>query len=107
MLSLIAVALFLLNYHICDLLYHEDVTKWYNLKMANYAIIISISMYIAKINQKRWIKFILNLGVGLSSANAVDRIIFNSTVFTYNDYIMIFLTLTFSIYEFYNERRRS
>lgn len=62
-LAIIAVVLFVGNYYICDFFYGNDIGKWWGLKQNIYNVIIAISFYLASLDKKGWLLFVLNVGV--------------------------------------------
>lgn len=94
--------LFLSNYYICEYFYSNDITKWWQLKTNIYAIIIALAFILSGINARGICKFFLNLGVGFTVSNVIDRLYFDVTITTKEDVIMICITIITSIITFKN-----
>lgn len=98
-LVILAITLFVGNYHICEYFHPNDVTAWWDLKSNNYAIIIALCFLSCNIGSKGWLRFFLSVGVGLSISNVIDKIYFDVLVFTNSDYFMIIATLILSFWD--------
>ena len=107
-LYILAILLFVLNYQICDFFYYndeiKDIKKWWGLKSNIYAVILMIVFYASLIDTKKWLKLILNIGLGFTISNVIDKVFFNVLVFTYNDILMIILTFCFAFLQYYKEK---
>lgn len=108
-LYILAVILFVSNYQICDFFYYndeiKDLKKWWGLKSNIYAIILMIVFYASSIKQKGILKLVLNIGVGFTISNVIDKVFFNVLEFRYNDVIMIILTLCFALLDYLKEKK--
>ena len=106
-LSLIIVVLFISNYQICELVYPNDLNKWWELRQNIYNVIIAISLYLAQssTNNKNT-QFILNMGIGIAIANCIDRIFFDINYFQINDIYTTLISLALSINKYYNGTNR-
>lgn len=96
--ALLALALFMGNYEICNLVYPDDINAWWGLKQNIYNLIIAISFYLASLDKKGWLNFLLNVGVGFCISNCIDRIFFDINSVTHADVLMIIITLATSYY---------
>jgi hypothetical protein len=107
LLYISAILLFCFNYQICDFFYYndeiKDIKKWWGLKSNIYAVILMIVFYASLIDAKKWLKLILNIGLGFAISNVIDKVFFNVLVFTYNDVLMIILTFCFAFLQYYKE----
>lgn len=105
-LSIVVIILFVFGYRICSFFYDPCVliTKWWDLRMNIYAIILLLCFIIAIPNiGNKFLRFTLCIGVGLSSADVIDRVWFDITKFTKDDVIMILTTITLSYIEVYTQ----
>lgn len=113
LLSILAVSLYVSGYWICSYFY-PDVCKtpqaaqgWWDLRMNLLSVLIMICFLFSMVNTKKWelkhIKFVLGVGVGLSTADVIDRLFFDITVFTSSDVVLIILTLAISYTETYTK----
>lgn len=105
-LSIIVILLFVGNYQICELFYKNDLIKWWELRTNIYAVLFALVLYIARVNSKGILRFILSVGIGFSVADVIDRLIFDVTVFNKADILMIILTIIISAYNYVNIRSR-
>lgn len=99
-LYILAILLFISNYTICDYFYYndeiKDLNKWWGLKSNIYAIIMCLIFLASIINSKKRLRFILEIGVGFTISNVIDKIFFSVLDFNYNDIVMIILTVCFA-----------
>lgn len=111
LLYVLAILLFCFNYQICDYFYYndnvKDLKKWWGLKSNIYAVIMGIIFYASSINTKGILRLVLNIGIGLTVSNVIDKVLFNVLVFTYNDIIMIILTLCFSFINYFKNKKNA
>ena len=109
LLIILAVSLFIGNYHICNYFYpgnsQIDINNWWDLKSNVYAVIIAIVFFSAQIGTKGLLRFILSIGVGFAISNAIDKIYFNVLEFTTADIYMIIITLLVSGYDWYKSSK--
>ena len=100
----LALLLFVLNYQICDYFYYndeiKDIKKWWGLKSNIYALICGLVLYGSLIGSKGLIRFVLAVFTGFCMSNIIDKIYFNVINFTYNDIIMIILTICFAYLDY-------
>lgn len=106
-LAILAVCLFCLNYQICELVYSDNIDKWWGLKQNIYNVIIAICFYLSKNKTQGLLKFVLDVGMGFCVSNCIDRIVFDVTTFTHEDVFMIVLTILISYYDAYYAAKRS
>lgn len=100
-LSIISLILFAFGYWICLFIYPDDVVKFFELRMNIYSCIILSCFYLASLNNSdKRVKLILDIGIGLSLSDVIDRLLFDITTFNANDYVLIVLTLLISIYNY-------
>ena len=92
-LAIVAVVLFFSNYQVCEFFYKNDIDAWWKLKQNIYNAIIAICFYLARHKTSGLIRFILDIGIGLSISNCIDRIFFDITSFQANDILMVVLTI--------------
>lgn len=105
-LSLLIVFLFIGNYEICNLVYTNDIDKWWELKQNIYNVIIALCLHISQSNtDSKHVKFILNMGLVFALSNCIDRIFFDINYFQTNDIIAIIISIAFSIKKYYNGSR--
>ena len=107
-LHILAILLFVSNYQICDYFYFVDGVLdkkgWWGLKLNIYAVVLAIIFYASRIGSKGFLRFILNIGIGFTISNMIDKCYYNVLEFRYNDIIMIILTVCFSLYEYLNSK---
>lgn len=85
--------LYLLNYHICEYFYPNNVKAWWALKLNIYAIIVALAFLLASLNARGICKFFLNLGVGFAVSSVIDRMYFDITQYTKADIFMVIITV--------------
>ena len=99
-LYVLAIILFVSNYHICNYYYYVDCaldrTGWWGLKSQIYAVIIATIFFASSIKTKGILLFFLSIGVGLSASNFIDKAFYDVLVFTKEDVVMIILTVCFA-----------
>jgi len=98
----LAIVLFVSNYSICDYFYYnkdvKDIKAWWYLKCDIYGIIIMLLLFALDIGSEKWLKFIINIGLGLTISSVIDRLFFNTRVFDKSDVYMILITVAFATY---------
>ena len=104
-LAIVILCLFLLNYHICNLFFKDDIINWWKLKLIIYTLIMGLCFILARVGTRKLMRFILSLGVGFCAASIFDRIVFNSQTYRLVDIIMVVLTIITSYIEVYVNRR--
>ena len=102
-LPIISLLLLCFNYDICEYYYSDNIKKWWHLKVDIYCLIISLLFIFASINFKnsKLHKLILDICVGLSLVNVVDRFFYNIREFTNSDIAMITYTFVFAFYNYF------
>jgi len=112
-LSSLLVLLFGFGYVICNLFYPEyllnkgeHADKWWDLRMNLYSVLIGGLFYTLTLKQSypKLERFVLEIGVGLSMSDIIDRLVFDVTKFTNSDYFMIFATLVFATIDFNRDK---
>lgn len=104
-LAIVILLLFLLNYHICNLVYGDDLVKWWKLKLIIYTVMMGLCFALARIGTRRLIRFVLSLGIGFCIAGIFDRIFFDSQTYRWVDIIMVIITVITSYLECYGSKR--
>lgn len=105
-LSIFTNVLLLSNWYVCEYAYPGSKISWDIFipmdKMCHnmWALIIMCSFFIARSSQPttRMIRTFLNIAIGLSCSDVMDRLIFGITDFTGSDKILIPLTIISCIY---------
>ena len=105
-LFLISILLFTSNYSICEFLYSKNIDKWWDLRLNINAIVISLVFLASSIGKKGVLRFVLDVGVGFTVSNVVDRLYFNTTQFTKADTIMIIATFLFATIDYKKDELR-
>jgi hypothetical protein len=99
---ILAIVLFVANYSICDYFYYNEEIKnikaWWYLKCDIYGIIIMLLLFALDIGSNKWLKFVVNIGLGLTVSNVLDRVFFDTRVFNVSDIYMILITVAFATY---------
>tara|TARA_R110000851_G_scaffold3175_1_gene12924 strand:+ start:237 stop:602 length:366 start_codon:yes stop_codon:yes gene_type:complete len=99
---ILAIILFVSNYSICSYFFYNEEVKnikeWWYLKSDIYSIIIMILLFALDIGSKKWLKFIISIGLGLTISSVADRLFFNTRVFDKSDIYMILITVAFATY---------
>ena len=101
LLPITSLLILCFNYDICEYFYSNDVKKWWHLKVDLYALIICLLFVYSSIKKKGFTRLVLDICVGISASNVVDRFFYNVREFTNSDIIMIIITLGFAFYNFY------
>lgn len=106
----IALALFFCNYHICEYFYpyndQASIDSWWMLKNNIYAIIISLLFLASSFNSIGLTRFVLEVGIGVSLSNVIDRIYSDTTQFNRYDLLMIAITVIFAIIDYKKDELR-
>ncbi len=97
------------NYHICQYFYPGDsqdsINDWYNLKMANYNIVIVLSIYLASLKPTKddlinIIEFFtMSVLSSIIISNIIDRLFFDSRFYEWNDLFIIIGAIIISLFE--------
>jgi len=99
-----AIVLVPLNNYICDYIYplsdDASVKAWWYLKEDIYGVIIALVLLSYSVSTKGILRFVLEISVGLTMSNVVDRLYFNVREFTKADIIMIIATFLFAIIDY-------
>jgi hypothetical protein len=108
-LIILAISLFIGNYHICNYFYpgnsQTDINNWWDLKSNIYAVIMMIVFLSAQIGTKGLLRFFLSIGVGFAISNVIDKCYFNVLEFTKADIYMIIITVLFSFYDWFKNSK--
>ena len=105
-LFFIAIVLFSSNYLLCEYFYSEDIDNWWSLKVNINAVVIALVLLASSVKEKGVLRFVLDIGVGFTVSNVVDRLYFNTTQFTKTDIIMIIATFLFAIIDYKKDELR-
>jgi len=105
-LPALAVLLFAFNYLICELVYGNNIEKWWDLRNNISAVVVLLAFYCTKLKSTPLISVITNIGIGFSIGDVIDRVFFDITQFTTSDVFMIIITVGFSIFKYYVGQRR-
>tara|TARA_R110000787_G_scaffold285916_1_gene402708 strand:- start:285 stop:632 length:348 start_codon:yes stop_codon:yes gene_type:complete len=106
-LTSLAITLFVSNYSICEYFYPDNIKSWWTLKINIYAIIIALVFLSQSLGTKGVLRFILELGVGISISSVIDKLYFDVHTFTFSDIIMISTTVCFASYQYYRNGRKA
>ena len=96
LIYLVSILLFVSCFQICSY-FHEPITEeavslWWDMKSNIHAIVIALVFIASSINSIGVLRFILDVGVGFTISNVVDRLYFNTTEFNRADIVMIAIT---------------
>ena len=86
------VFLYFANYHICELIYSNDILKFWHLKVAIYCIIILLAFEYKKQNL-----FIEKLFIAMIGNNIIALLFNNETTYSIND---VFFIATFTALQY-------
>jgi len=107
---ILVIAFFLGNYQICNYFYplndDESIRNWWFLKVDIYALIIAMLFILAA--QKRTSnakvrlieKLIVNIGIGFTMSNFIDKRILGTREYTVSDIAMVVVVVLVSYYDF-------
>ena len=111
LLVVLAVLFIPLNNYICDYFYplfdDDSIKQWWYLKEDIYGLIISLIFISYSVSTRGILRFVLDISVGLTISNVVDRLYFNTREFTKADILMIFLTFLFAIIDYKKDELRT
>jgi hypothetical protein len=97
LIGILIVTLYFANYHICELIYPNDIPMFWKLKVAIYCLIILLAFEYKKQNI-----FLEKLFCAIIFNNIYVLLFNNETHYTLNDiYFIAFFTLTQYIKYFY------
>ena len=103
-LLIIAMVIIPFNYYICEFFYplndEESIKMWWRLKEGVYGVIIAIILLSYSLTTRGVLRFILDICVGLTISNVIDRLCFNAIEFAEDDIIMIIATLLFAVIDY-------
>ena len=99
-LYIFSILLFSSNYLLCEYFYSQNIDRWWDLKMNINALVMALVFISSNIDKKGILRFVLDIGVGFTVSNVVDRLYFNTTQFTKTDIIMIIATFLFAIIDY-------
>ena len=104
----IALVLFTSNYQICEYFYpltdDESIKMWWFTKSNIYGVIVALVLLASSIGERGVLRFVLDVGIGLSMSNVVDRLYFNTNQFNKYDIVMIAITIIVSIIDYKKEK---
>jgi len=110
LIIIFAVTLIPLNNHICDYAYplndDSSIKAWWYLKEDIYGVVIALVLLSYSISMKGILRFVLEVSVGLTLSNVIDRLYFNVREFTKADIIMIIVTFLFAIIDYKKDELR-
>lgn len=105
----VAIAMFLFNYTICDFFYWNEETNkfinkklWWFLKCDIYRFSLLLLAVSYAIGQKGWIRFFLELFIGFLLASLMDD---NHLEINKRDVIMAIAAVLYASYELIKEKR--
>lgn len=104
-LSIVIMVLFLSNYHICNLVYGDDLIKWWKLKLIIYTVFVGLCFCLARIGTRKLTRFVLSLCIGFCLADIFDRVFFDCQTYKWWDIILIIATIITSYIECYGPKR--
>lgn len=103
-LLIVAMVIIPFNYYICEFFYPlndaASIKMWWRLKECIYGLIIAIILLSYSLTTRGVLRFVLDICVGLTISNVVDRLCFNTIEFTKADIIMIIATFLFAIIDY-------
>ena len=109
-LLVLAIFLIPLNFYVCEYFHplcdEESIKSWWRLKESMYGAIIAIILISYSLTSKGILRFVLDIGVGLTVSNVIDRLYFNTIEFTKADMIMIIATFLFAIIDYKKDELR-
>lgn len=104
-LAILGLLLFVGNYQICELVYFDNIDKWWGLKQNIYNVIIAIFAYLAYDNKNKYYVFVMYIVVGFCISNCVDRLFYNINTFRIEDIVMGLITIGIAIYKYVRQGR--
>lgn len=105
-LAAAAVLLFGCGYHICSLVYDPcfEVEKWFDLRFNIYAVVMLLCFLLAvPAEGSKALRFVLCIGIGISTSDVLDRVFFDITTFTKEDIVMVTATVVIAYLEVYTQ----
>lgn len=108
-LNIILVAvlglLFCLNSKICNAYYDSSLQsgEWWNLRFKFYSLMFSLSAATVFINVERKVRIVLLPVIALMLGDLKDRVVFDSPVWHWSDWILIIVSVSAMLYLLYNE----
>ena len=107
---ILAIAFFLGNYQICNYFYPLNdavsIRNWWLLKVDIYALIIALLFTLAaqdktdSIKLRLLEKLILNISIGFTTSNFIDKRFFGVQGYVTTDIVMIIVVVLVSYYDF-------
>ena len=107
---ILAIAFFLGNYQICNYFYPLNdavsIRNWWLLKVDIYALIIALLFILASQDKTDSIKLrlleklILNISIGFTTSNFIDKRFFGVQGYVTTDIVMIIVVVLVSYYDF-------
>ncbi|WP_298838835.1 hypothetical protein [uncultured Clostridium sp.] len=104
-LSVFSVLLFALNYNIANYIlpYSINYDGCTAIRYNIYALVIALFSICSLLEQTKFSKMILTIGIGFCVSDVIDRFIFNETDFKLiGDSIMILATIITALYKYVN-----
>ena len=92
------MGLYLTNYHICTLVYPDDLTAWFKLRAILYTATFALLFAAGNIGATGKLRFILNIAFSVVVSDLIDRIFFDITTYQWKDLLTLILTLSTSFY---------
>lgn len=96
-LIIAATILIPMNSWMCNLVYPDDIERWWMLRLDIYSLIFLL-LFVSHSQKsvgklEKYFNFTTYVGVGLTSSDVIDRWVFDITCFTWTDLIMVTVVL--------------
>ena len=104
-LVLVTGILFLLDYHICDYFYPNDLKAWWHLRHTIYSFEFLLFCFIAFIGSKGHIRFTLTILMVFILGDIWDRTIASTSKFIDSDYVLIIMSIIITILYLKNPKK--
>jgi len=96
LLFISAFALYLANFHLCNIIAGDDLVEWYKWRGINYTAIFALLFAAGNIGASGITRFVLNIAFSIVVSDLIDRIFFDITTYEWKDLLTIILTLSTS-----------
>jgi hypothetical protein len=88
-----AFALYIANFHLCNIIAGDDMAEWYKWRGINYTAIFAMLFAAGNIGASGQTRFMLNIAFSIVVSDLIDRLFFDITSYQWKDLLTLILTL--------------
>lgn len=103
-LSTLSIFLSLSSYYICNLIFSEDIDRWYEFKSILNSLSFILLYQSLFYNENKYSKFLTTIYCGIFIEDFIDRLFYNVDYYEINDLLALLITILIAVYNYKNNK---